>query len=674
MSIYRLAVFDVKETQRRAMNSKLRLEIARAYISIDMIAMLAICIVVLWFNLLAGIICIIAVAGLFAFHRYVTEKKVLRKLTEYKEKVLKDREALMDSFSNGAPLLLCLIDRGYHVQWSNPSFDEFFEGRTDLTEFVTRESLKTMFEEETEVKIRVKDRIYSVLSAQVSETERNYRMLFWKDATLEETLKVRYYDSLVCMAYVNIDNLDEILRATPVDNQSRVAAQIDEVIYSWAKEMDASVFRMNDSRYAVIFKNKYLADLEKNNFPVLSRIRTIETEADFPASLSIGLGVGEAKLPELQEIATEALDLALGRGGDQAVVRDEKGDTEYFGGNLPAVEKRNKGRSRVMAHALMNLVKDADRVLIMGHSRPDMDCFGASIGVYALVRNLGKDCAIVLENPGDGIEAVLKDIMQPEEDGESRYRIIDHAEAREALTAKTLLVLADHHRAALSEDPVLAEAAKKTVIIDHHRRSVDIIENTVLTFMETYASSACELVSEMLQYSGENGDISKLEADALLAGITLDTKNFTTNTGVRTFEAASWLRRCGADTTVVKDYFRIDLGFYQKKTNVIANAEILSNGIAVAYTKDIDPATQLIVSQAADELLTMKGVEAAVAAGRNGETTMVSARSNGKYNMQTLMEKLGGGGHREAAAVQLDVSPEEAISQVVQAMRLEGLL
>ena len=234
--------------------------------------------------------------------------------------------------------------------------------------------------------------------------------------------------------------------------------------------------------------------------------------------------------------------------------------------------------------------------------------------------------------------------------------------------------MTDHHRAAISEYPYLCEAAKKIAVIDHHRKAGDAVEDTVLSFTESYASSASELVTEMLQYSGEKGDINKFEADALLAGISLDTKNFTTNTGVRTFEAASWLKRSGADTGTVKNYFKIDLGFYQKKTNVIANAEVLSNGIAVAYTKDIDPAMQLIVSQAADELLTMKGVDAAVTAGRNGEITLVSARSNGRYNMQTLMEKLGGGGHREAAGVQLDVPPEEAISQVVQAMRLEGLL
>ncbi|MBQ1484004.1 MAG: DHH family phosphoesterase, partial [Eubacterium sp.] len=500
-------------------------------------------------------------------------------------------------------------------------------------------------------------------------------MLFWKDVSVEESLRLKFSDSLICLGYINIDNLDEILQATPVESRSRIAAEIDEVIYSWAKEMDASVFSMSDSRYAIVFKNRYLSALEASNFPVLSKIRAIETSADFPPSLSIGLGVGEAKLTELQQTATEALELALGRGGDQVVVRDEKGDTEYFGGSLPTVEKRNKGRSRVMAHALMNLMRDADRVLVMGHSRPDMDSIGSSLGIYAMACNLGRECHIVLENPGDGIDSIYQDALkQMNDDGSPAYSFSGHAEAMEMLSPKTLLVMTDHHRAAISECPELCAAAAKIAVIDHHRRAGDAVENTVLSFTESYASSASELVSEMLQYSGEMGDINRFEADALLAGIALDTKNFTTNTGVRTFEAASWLKRNGADTAVVKDYFKIDLSFYQKKTNVIANAEVLSNGIAVAYTKDIDPAMQLIVSQAADELLTMKGVDAAVAAGRNGQVTMVSGRSNGRYNMQTLMEKLGGGGHREAAAVQLDVSPEEAISQVVQAMRLEGLL
>ncbi|MBO4818688.1 MAG: DHH family phosphoesterase [Firmicutes bacterium] len=658
------------------MNNKLRLEIARAYISIDIIAMLVLCIVVLWFNLVAGIICILAVAAIFAFHRYVTEKNVLRKLTEYKGKVLQDREDLMNSFSFGAPLLLCVIDRDYTVQWTNPAFEEVFGGKTELSDFILKEDLKDFFEDESTVlKVRIENDVYSVTAAYVSEAERDYRMLFFRNVSMEETLRIKYSDSLVCMAYINIDNLDEILQATPIENRSKVAAEIDEVIFSWAKEMDGSVFGMSDSRYALLFKNKYLPVLEANNFPVLSRIRAIETNADFPASLSIGLGVGEAKLSDLQQIANEALELALGRGGDQAVVRDDKGDTEYFGGNLPSVEKRNKGRSRVMAHALMNLMRDADRVLILGHSRPDMDSIGSSFGIYAMAHNLRKECYIVLEEPGDGIDSVYQDALkQLDDDGECAYKFLSHEAALEKLTAKTLVVLVDHHRAVISEFPEICERAKKVAVIDHHRRAGDAVEPTVLSFTESYASSASELVSEMLQYSGEMGDINRFEADALLAGITLDTKNFTTNTGVRTFEAASWLKRNGADTAVVKDYFKIDLGFYQKKTNVIANAEVLSNGVAVAYTKDVDPAMQLIVSQAADELLTMKGVDAAVAAGRNGQTTMVSARSNGRYNMQTLMEKLGGGGHREAAGVQLDVAHEVAISQVVQAMRLEGIL
>ncbi len=657
------------------MNSKLRLEIARAYISVDIIAMLALCIVVLWFNLIAGIICILVVAAIWVFHRYVTEKNILKKLAEYKGKVLQDREDMMESFSFGAPLLLCVIDRNFRIQWTNPAFEEVFEAATDLSAYVPGEELQKLFDENSALKVRVEDRVYTVSSSELSETERNYRMLFWKDSTIEETLRIKYSDSLVCMACVNIDNLDEIIQATPVENRSRVAAEIDEVIFGWAKEMDASVFSTSDSRYMVVFRNKYLTALEKNNFPILSRIRAIETEADFPLSLSIGLGVGEAKLTELQQTANEALELALGRGGDQAVVRNEIGETEYFGGNLPAVEKRNKGRSRVMAHALMNLMRDADRVLVMGHSRPDMDSIGSSLGVYAMACNMEKECYIVLEAPGDGIDSIYQDALkQLNDDGSPAYRFLSHQEAKELLTSKTLLVMTDHHRAAISEYPYLCEAAKKIAVIDHHRKAGDAVEDTVLSFTESYASSASELVTEMLQYSGEKGDINKFEADALLAGISLDTKNFTTNTGVRTFEAASWLKRSGADTGTVKNYFKIDLGFYQKKTNVIANAEVLSNGIAVAYTKDIDPAMQLIVSQAADELLTMKGVDAAVTAGRNGEITLVSARSNGRYNMQTLMEKLGGGGHREAAGVQLDVPPEEAISQVVQAMRLEGLL
>lgn len=658
------------------MNSRLRKEITSAYLGTDMIAMVLLCGVVMWFSVLAGIICLMLVGGLLAYHRYLTEKKLLRKITEYKELVLQDREDLMDAFSSGAPLMLCVMDRSFRVHWSNMAFEKTFMTGSDMQSVIGKDALKHLFEHgDDSVKVNFADKVFCISSAYLSRTEENFRMLFWDDITKEQTAEAKYEDAMVCLAYVNVDNMDELLQDTPIENRSKIAADIDEIVFGWAKELHAAIYKMNDNRFALVLRRAQLEKAKEKGFSVLNKMHEIEISTDFPASLSIGVSVGEATLTELQEGAQEAIDLALGRGGDQAVVRTKDGETEYFGGSLPSVEKRNKGRSRVMAHALANLIHDADKVIIAGHTRPDMDSFGAAVGIFALVRNSGRRAYIVLESPGDAIDVIYNTAIGfTDEEGLPLYKFVDHEEAERLLTDKTLLVMVDHHRPVLSEDPQLLAGAKKIAVIDHHRRAADAVERPVLSFMETYASSASELVTELLQYSGERGNISRFEAEALLSGINLDTKNFTVSAGVRTFDAGSWLKRNGADSTNIKNYFKTDLSFYQKKLNVIANAEILSNGFAVAYTKDVDPAMQLIVSQAADELLMMRGVDAAIAAGRNGSATMVSARSNGKYNVQTLMEKLGGGGHQTIAAVQLSVGPEEAISQVVQAMRLEGIL
>ncbi len=658
------------------MNTRTRREILKAYITTDTAATLILSVVVLWFNLPAGLVCLLCSAGLFAYHKYFTEKKLVKKLSEYKENIIRDREDLMSAFSDGSPLLLCVVDRAGRVHWTNNAYDQCFATRAELGAVLSREKIGAFYENENLAEqVRVGEKIYEVTAISLGGTNASFRLLFWEDVTDGEGLKSSFRETRVCMAYLGVDNYDEIIGETSIENRSRAAAQIDEAIFGWAKEIGGAAYRISESRYSIIFQQKYLDKLKEEGFPILNKMHGITTEADFPTSVSIGIGVGDSDYIQLQSSAEEAIDLALGRGGDQAVIRDKAGETEYYGGALPAVAKRNKGRSRVMAHALSNLMDDADRVLVLGHTRPDMDSFGASLGIYALAGNKGKEVHIVLENPGDGIDAIYKAACSLKgENEEPAYSILSHGQARGLLTKNTLVVAVDHHRAVLSEDPDLLAAANKIAVIDHHRRSSDAIEKTVLSHMESYASSASELVTELLQYSGENGEITRFEAEALLSGIVLDTKNFTVNAGVRTFEAASWLKRNGADSVNINNYFRIDLDFYQKKVHVIANAEILPNGFAVAYTKDKDPAMQVIVSQAADELLTMKGVEASVAAGRGESKTMVSARSNGKYNVQTLMEKLGGGGHQLAAAVQLDVGPEEAIGQVVQAMRLEGIL
>ena len=652
------------------MNKKLAKEVSQPFMIIGGVAMLVLSLVIMWYNLYLGLGAVAITAGLYFFHMKYTQNYVERSIEKFEKNVLKEREDFMDAFSYGSPLMLCAVTKTGELVWSNPAFDEAFSDKDLLKAAIDPKKIAPYFAEDGKVQgAAVGGRIYSVTAANVDYRNHERRMLFWQDITECEALKSRLSDTRACAAYINVDNYDEMLEASPIEEQSSIAAQIDKAIHSWAMSMQAILLHARSDRYLMIFEHKYLSELRRERFPILNTMHDIETKADFPTSLSIGICTGESTLEELQDGAAAALDLALGRGGDQAVVRKKGGETEYYGGALPSVEKRNKGKSRVMGHMLGQLIENAGNVMVMGHARPDMDSFGAALGIYALASNMGKDVGLVLEDPGDAIDLIYQAAQSL-----SAYKFLDHESALNNLKEDTLVVLVDHHRAVISEFPPLIAMASKVAVIDHHRRTGDAIENPVLSYMETYASSASELVTELLQYSGDRGDISRFEAEALLAGITLDTKNFTVNTGVRTFEAASWLRRSGADNANVKNYFKISLEFFQKKSAIVASAEILPNGVAVAYTKEADPSMQVLVSQVADELLDMKGVEASVVAGRGEGQTYVSARSTGKVNVQTLMEKLGGGGHQNVAAAQVSVGPEEAIALVVSIMRDEGTL
>ena len=484
-----------------------------------------------------------------------------------------------------------------------------------------------------------------------------------------ERLKKQNEENQSCIALINIDNYDELLSSSPAEEQSSIEAEIDKKVRTWTQYMDAAVSRVRSNRYFVQFENRYLAEQQRSEFANINQMHEIETQADFPTSLSIGIGTGSSSLSRAQLLAEEAMDLALGRGGDQVVIKHENGDIEYFGGSLPTVEKRNKGRARIMAHALMQLAKSSDRVFIMGHARPDMDSFGAAIGMYTFAKSAGVPADIILDNVGQAIDIIYEAAVKT-----GRYSFIGGEKASQLATENSLVILVDSHIPAIAEYPPILEQVKRVAVIDHHRKSKDAVENPTLMHMETYASSASELVTELLQYAVDKSNIDKFDADALLAGITVDTKSFAINTGVRTFDAASWLRRMGADNANVRSFFKLKLDFVKKKSNIMANAEILEGGVAVAYTKDNDPSMQVLVAQAADELLDVRGVHTAFAAGRGAGSTMVSARSRGQINVQTVMEKLGGGGHLNIAAAQVDESPEEAIAEVVSALRESGML
>lgn len=408
----------------------------------------------------------------------------------------------------------------------------------------------------------------------------------------------------------------------------------------------------------MVFENKYYEKQAELKFPVLDEIRELETESDFPVTLSIGVGVGGKNPAEIEEYAADALDIALGRGGDQAVVKTIN-KIEYYGGKLQTVEKSNKGKSRVIAHALRQLIKQSSKVLIMGHRNPDMDCFGAAIGIYRLAASIEKKAHIIINGYNEALTAIYQAARETED-----YSFINSEKAIAMRDDDTLVVVLDTHRVGLVECPELLDS-EKIVVIDHHRKAEESITNMVLSYMEPYASSTSELVTEIIQYSGQKKMLSKMDAEALLAGITVDTNRFAVKTGVRTFEAASWLRRSGADTAAVKKYFQSDLESFKIRAKCIANAQFLDDGIAMSICQGKNPNAQIVNSQVADELLTVQGIRATFVVGQNEHgKTVVSARSLGEVNVQVIMEKLGGGGHLNTAGAQVEMTPEETLEQL----------
>lgn len=656
------------------MEKKLLKKTLTPVITIDFIAMLVMGVIVLFCKkpyMYFGIGFLVLAVLIRVFHVLFSERSAKETYSKLSSDLKQQVDEMTKAFSSNAPLLLCLVDKNGRLFWSNDQFVDQFESQEAFDELVGEKFVNVFYDQPDSVEeIVVDDKIYSVSSKSLQRHDGSMaKLLFWQNITAREIIKQRYQDTRPCIAIVDIDNYDELIDSSPAEEQSTIVAEIDRAIHGWAIEMGASISKIKDSRYLITFEYQYMEKLRQEKFPILNIMHEIQTKADFPTTVSIGIGIGEPDLSSLQESAEDALDLAQARGGDQAVVRSKGGDVQYFGGTLPTVEKRNKGKSRIIAHQLLSAIEASDKVIIMGHTNPDLDAFGSAMGLCNLCKNMNRPAAIVLDKPTEGIEEAYKAVAATKE-----WTFITHEQAESSISPSTLLVLVDHHIQAMSEDPQLIDMATRIVVIDHHRKSANAIENAMLTHMEVYASSASELITEILQYAADKGVITKQIAELLLAGIVLDTKNFTVNTGVRTFDAASFLKNKNADNKVVRSFFRTKLEVYQKKAALIASTEILSNGIAVAYTKDQDPGMQVICAQAADELLDMVGVEAAFVAGRAGDKTTVSARSNGKVNVQVIMEKLGGGGHQNVAAAQIEKGPEEAIAQIVGVMRQEEIL
>lgn len=590
----------------------------------------------------------------------------------------------LDSITNGMdetishavihnPLPLCIIDNGGKILWSNFKFQELLEGKHSLKENIyeltgvkMHELTPEQLSEKTIImNVQSKQRTFKVFISD-AHTEDNIggRMYHWLETTPLSNLKEKYKDERICLAYISVDNYDDISAISIDENKAEVGTEIEKKLRQWAVKCNGALVRMGKGKYLLMFDAKALSNIEANKFHILDEIRAIETGRDIPASLSIGVGAGGKNLAQTDEFAADALEVTLGRGGDQVVVKSGS-SYRYYGGTVQTQEKRNKGRSRTVALAMRPLIDQAERVFIMGHASPDMDSFGASLGVAAIVRSRGKRARIIVDKAGS-IKTPYKLAKESEQ-----YHLINPEEAIASFVGeKDLLVIVDTHKPKMTSCPEVVEKAGHVVVIDHHIRSADIVKNPTLIHIEPYASSASELVTEMIQYAvTEKKSLQKFEAEALLAGITVDTKNFTLKTGVRTFDAASWLRRQGADTSKVKQFFQVNLEQYRLEAKIMSEAEMLPGDIAFSICKEKAEDLPVLISRAADSLLNVKGVKASVVLGvESKDKIRASARSLGEINVQLIMEKLGGGGHFTMAAAQLKGPLNMAVAETKAAV------
>ena len=568
-----------------------------------------------------------------------------------------------------ASLPVCVIDKDGKVTAASSRIGEVFvyDGIIDAKIYaltgIKDKEIRKAAEDGSTLSLARNSRVFDVHASLLADGDDSPVIITFVDVTGFHMLKKKYNDEKPVMAIVHVDNFDELTESVSEEASLAVASEIDKILRQWGEKANASVTRYKDDCYFIMMETQELEKLKAGKFAILDEVRQIDTENDFPVTISIGVGMGGKTPAQNERYSVDAFDLALGRGGDQVVIKNVD-KTEYYGGKTQTVEKTNKGKSRIIAHALRRLMEQSDHVIIMGHQSPDMDSFGSAVGVYRFARLCEKEAYIVINEYNEGIADIYQAARETDE-----YNFISSERAVDMADANSLVIVVDTNRQSRVECPELLDITDKIVVIDHHRKATDFIDNAVLEYTESYASSSSELVTEIIQYAGEQKTLSRFEAEALLAGITVDTNRFAVKTGVRTFEAASWLRRSGADTTEVKRFFQSDMEMFKTRAACIANAAFTDEGVAMSICPGENINAQIVNSQVADELLTIKGIHVSFVAGRDEcGRTVVSARSLGKINVQTIMEQFGGGGHLTTAGAQVDMSPEEAIQAISEKM------
>ena len=481
-------------------------------------------------------------------------------------------------------------------------------------------------------------------------------ILYFVDETKEAKLRKEYIDSKSCVGIIMIDNYEETMQQLDIDTKPQIIAEVDKNLYEYANETEGIMIKTDKDRFVYIFEYKYLEKIKESKFAILDTIKEINIPGRNQLTLSIAISNEGKTNKEKYKTAESAMDVVLGRGGDQATIR-ENGKYQFFGGRVEEVEKRTKVKARIVAHALEELISESEQVIIMGHTVPDIDSLGSSLGMYRLSKKLGKQAFIVANTNTMALKNVQESL---DKDEEYKDVIINGEIAEQKINENTLLIVVDTHKTSHVEVPSLLDKTNKIAIIDHHRRSPDIIEGALLNYIEVYASSTSEMVTEIIQYILKKPIIKPLEAEGLLAGIVMDTKCFQFKSGVRTFDAAAFLRELGADTLEVKKMFADSFEDYLVIAETIKNAEV-ENNLAIAVCPSSSSNT-VIVARAADELLNISGIDVCFVLSESNGSVAISGRSVGDINVQVVLEEIGGGGHMNMAGAKLNMPMAEALS------------
>lgn len=609
-------------------------------------------------------VCVLSVAAVFV---------AVRQFRSYVDKIMqgtrsalfgKDYRALREF-----ALPLVIVGSKDDIVWGNPAFlkamgwDKEDAGRS-LDLLIHPYTLEQLLEA-AGTEIQIENHCYTVFATRIEEG----CLLYWVDDTAYKQLSREYADTRPIVAMACFDNREELLRDASGSEESRINSEVETTLSDWAHSMGGFFKKLSGgSRFLILTDEKNIMEAKKKRFAVLDQIRGIKTSDDRSATVSVGIGKGAGTLAESELWARQALDMALGRGGDQVAIKQESDDYEFFGGLSKGVEKRDKVRTRVIAASLSDHIKASDVVLVMGHKFSDLDALGSAIGMWsAAAKGLKKTAYVVVNRSQTMAMSLIKNMEATMHDGD-RAIFIPPSEALPLVTPKTLLIVTDTHSPDFVESQDLLHAVERVVVIDHHRMMVKHITNAIVFYHEPYASSASEMVAELVQYIGNN-PLSRAEAEALMAGIMLDTKGFVMRCGVRTFDAASYLRRRGADTVEVKRLFSESIETYKAKFRLVSAAEVYDT-CAIACAQEETPDIRVIAAQAADELLAIQGVMVSFVIFPMGDDVSISARSLGDVNVQLIMEALGGGGHLTMAGTMLsDTTIKDTKARLLETLK-----